>query len=282
VVGSEHGDILTLVRNPLRKLIRHCQVCKVAGGVPTVVRGGTRASQWDDAIARTSAITSSAENESFGPDNPLKLYFDSVTEGRGIWKWRHYFDIYHRHFRQFVGREVHVVEVGIYSGGSLAMWKSYFGPKCVIYGVDIEPACLAYEDQRTRIFIGDQSNRQFWRDFKKQVPRVDVLIDDGGHVPEQQIVTLEEMIPHMRPGGVYLCEDVQGEYNRFGAYVYGLGQSLNGIARSRGSETVIASSFQKSISSIHQYPFVTVIEKNHVAIGQFVAPKHGTEWQPFL
>ena len=280
--GSQHGDILTLVRNPLRSLLRRCRACKIVEGVPTVVRGDARASKWVDAIASNWSTTRFAESKSPGRDNPLKSYFESVTQGRGIWKWTHYFDIYHRHFCHFVGKEAHVVEVGIYSGGSLAMWKDYFGPKCMIYGVDIEPACKAYEDERTRIFIGDQSNRNFWRDFKGQVPYVDILIDDGGHVPEQQIVTLEEIIPHMRPGGVYLCEDVHGEYNRFGAYVYGLGQSLNGIARNPGSETVVASNFQKSISSIHQYPFVTVIEKNQVPVGQFVAPKHGTEWQPFL
>ena len=44
-----------------------------------------------------------------------------------VWKWKHYCDVYHRHFSKFVGREVHVLEVGIYSGGSLQMWREYFG-----------------------------------------------------------------------------------------------------------------------------------------------------------
>src|SRR5215470_2208525 len=73
--------------------------------------------------------------------NPLEEYFDAVTEGPGVWKWRHYFPIYHRHLSKFVGRAVHVVEIGVYSGGSLAMWRSYFGDDCRIYGVDIDPAC---------------------------------------------------------------------------------------------------------------------------------------------
>src|SRR4051812_44526614 len=53
--------------------------------------------------------------------NPLRAFFDARREGPGIWKWTHYFDIYHRHFARFVGREVHVLEIGIYSGGSLEM-----------------------------------------------------------------------------------------------------------------------------------------------------------------
>src|SRR4051812_2508259 len=59
--------------------------------------------------------------------NALLQYFDAHTEGPGIWKFRHYFEIYQRHFAKFVGQDVHVVEIGVYSGGSLNMWKEYFG-----------------------------------------------------------------------------------------------------------------------------------------------------------
>src|SRR5471032_1889882 len=45
--------------------------------------------------------------------NPLLDYFESHREGPGIWKWRHYFDIYHRHFAKFVGRQVNIMEVGV-------------------------------------------------------------------------------------------------------------------------------------------------------------------------
>ena len=55
--------------------------------------------------------------------SPLETYFDRLTDGPGIWKWRHYFEIYHRHFQRFIDRPVVVVEVGVYSGGSLGMWQ---------------------------------------------------------------------------------------------------------------------------------------------------------------
>ena len=97
--------------------------------------------------------------------NPLEQYFDSHLEGPGIWKPRHYFEIYHRHFAKFVGREINVLEIGVYSGGSLGMWKEYFGPGCRIYGVDIAEDCRCYEDERTTILVGDQSDRAFWRAF---------------------------------------------------------------------------------------------------------------------
>ena len=109
------------------------------------------------------------------------------------------FDIYHRHFRKFVGREVHLLEVGIYSGGSLPMWRHYFGKDCRVYGIDIEKDCLVYEDDRTKIFIGDQADRSFWKKVKEAAPQIDILIDDGGHQPEQQLITLEEMLPIFVP-----------------------------------------------------------------------------------
>ena len=88
------------------------------------------------------------------------------------------------------------------------MWRSYLGAKCQIYGVDIEPACRAYESEQVKVLIGDQSDRSFWRRFRETVPKLDIIVDDGGHLPEQQIVTLEELLPHLKPAGVYLCEDI--------------------------------------------------------------------------
>ena len=234
----------------------------------------------DDLAA--SAHTKSSASSS----NPLQTYFDSHTEGRGIWKWQHYFEIYHRHFSKFIGQEVHVLEVGVYSGGSLEMWKQYFGAKCRIYGVDIEEACKEYADDSVEIFIGDQADRNFWTRFKKEVPLLDIIIDDGGHEVRQQMVTLEEMLPHLRSGGVYLCEDVEGTFNPFAGYLNGLSLNLHTSRPSANwrSDRLACSptQFQNSVHSVHLYPFVAVIEKSESPVNEFVCPKHGTEWQPFF
>lgn len=206
--------------------------------------------------------------------NPLLEYFDAHTEGPGIWKLRHYFEIYRRHFAKFVGQEVHVVEIGVYSGGSLNMWKQYFGERSHIYGVDIEETCKAYEEDRVSIHIGDQADPEFWRRFREQVPDVDIVIDDGGHLVHQQIASLEAMLPHLRPGGVYMCEDVGGIHNRFLAYVSGLTRNL-----ASGFE---ATGFNQVVHSIHHYPFAVVIERQPDRIEGFPEARHGTQWEPFL
>ena len=115
----------------------------------------------------------------------------------------------------------------MFSGGSLEMWRQYFGEGCHIYGVDIAEVCKEYDDEHTTIFIGDQEDRSFWGKFKIKVPRVDILIDDGGHTIGQQIVILEEMLPHIHPGGIYLCEDIHGVDNGFNSYCQGLIKNLN-------------------------------------------------------
>jgi hypothetical protein len=215
--------------------------------------------------------------------NPLRAYFDSHETGRGIFKWLHYFDAYHHHFAKFIGKRVNIVEVGVYSGGSLDMWRDYFGANCTVYGIDVQEACKAYEQEGVRIFIGDQADREFWRSFRSRVPDVDILIDDGGHTPEQQLVTLEEMLPHLRRGGLYVCEDVHGTNNNFLAYIAGLSRNLNTWALRPGQLLAAApTDFQREVHSIHLYPYLIVIEKGDEAVDQFAAPKRGTVWQPFL
>jgi hypothetical protein len=222
------------------------------------------------------------------PQNDLQRYFDGVQSGPGIWKWQHYFEVYDRHFSKFRNEPVNVLEIGIYSGGSLGMWKSYFGAGCTVYGVDIEESCRAYEAQGVRVFIGDQADRAFWRRFKQEAPKIDLVIDDGGHEPLQQLTSFEELFPHLNPGGVYLCEDIAGKAQRFSAYVSGLSCQLHAspleqdLANNERRLSVKASPFQSAVHSIHVYPFIVIIEKRPAPVTEFVAPKHGTQWQPFL
>jgi hypothetical protein len=233
--------------------------------------------------AKMSPCNTPPPTQQPGPvQNRLREYFDALDEGNGIFKFLHYFDIYERHFSKFVGKEVHIVEVGVYSGGSLKMWHNYFGDKCHVYGVDILQECEAYEEENTKIFIGDQESRDFWRDLKRSVPRVDILIDDGGHLAEQQIVTLEEILPHLSPGGVYMCEDISGSRMKLTAYMNGLQNELNSFNGTPSDpDRSRTTPFQQQVNSIHQYPYAFVIEKNDEPVGELSAVKKGTIWNPF-
>lgn len=145
--------------------------------------------------------------------NDLERYFYN-NPGRAIHKWKHYFEIYERHFARFRGAEVTVLEIGVARGGSVQMWKHYFGPKARIFGVDIDPNCAAFAEGQIEVLIGSQEDRAFLRSVAERIPVIDILIDDGGHTMTQQITTFEELFPRIAPHGVYLCEDLHTSYWR--------------------------------------------------------------------
>lgn len=199
--------------------------------------------------------------------NDLETYF-AQNEGRLIHKWMHYFDIYERHFSRFRGTEVQVVEFGVHQGGSLQMWKHYFGPRCRILGVDINPACKQVEEHQIEVLIGNQEDRRFLRSLAQRVPRIDILIDDGGHTMRQQIATYEELFPRLHPNGVYLCEDLHTSYwpdwggglgrrGTFVEYSKKFIDALHGWHSPRPGVT----EFTRSVDSLHYYDSVLVIEK---------------------
>lgn len=201
----------------------------------------------------------------------LEKYFRNNSD-RLIHKWNHYFDIYERHFSRFRDKEIVLLEIGVLEGGSLQMWKKYFGSSAKIYGIDINPNCKELEEDNIEIFIGSQSDRAFLRTVKNSIPKIDILIDDGGHTMRQQIVSYEELFEHLKDDGVYLCEDLHTSYylkygggykrrNTFIEYSKNFIDSLNAFHSSQKALKVNA--FTKSVDSIHYYDSVLVIEKRN-------------------
>lgn len=202
--------------------------------------------------------------------NELRRYFDA-HDGRVMEKWAHYLDAYDHHFARFRNREVHVLEIGVNEGGSLQMWKEYFGPEAHIYGVDVKEKCRQYEEDRIRIWIGDQGDRAFLRELRRSIPRLDIVVDDGGHTMSQQIATFEELFPHLAPDGVYVCEDTHTSYwQEFGGgyrargtfmeYAKDLVDRLNAW-HSRDPESFRVDELTRTMHSLHFYPSMVVVEK---------------------
>jgi hypothetical protein len=190
-------------------------------------------------------------------------------------KWDHYFEIYDRHFKKYRNQNIVILEIGVFHGGSLQMWRDYFGPKAKIYGLDINPKCKVMEKEGFRIFIGDQSDKKFLRSLKEEIPPIDILIDDGGHTMEQQIATYEVLFPHVTENGIYLCEDLHTSYwNAYGGgykkpgtfieYAKSLVDDISAFhSRNPASKDrdFKVTDFTRSANSIHFYDSVCVIEK---------------------
>ena len=125
-------------------------------------------------------------------------------------EWHHYFDSLRALPVAAPRRPLTLLEIGVNRGGSLRMWRDYFGPSARIYGMDVNPACAAFEKDGVRIFIGDQADRDFLRQVKADIGELDVVIDDGGHKMSQQINSFEELYPATRQ--LYLVEDTHSSY----------------------------------------------------------------------
>ena len=202
--------------------------------------------------------------------NPLEDYFFQNRKNI-IYKWTHYFEIYHRHFLKFVGKDCVIVEIGVSEGGSLQMWKHYFGEKARIFGIDILPECKQLEEDQIEIFIGSQSDREFLKELKTKIPKIDILIDDGGHTMEQQITTFEELFDHISNHGIYLCEDTHtsywegygGGYQKPGTFIEYAKQLIDQLhIRHLLDDKIPETNFTKTANSIHFYDSVVVIEKS--------------------
>ena len=89
---TEPGESL----RALRSLPVTLDAMRLARDWPAISGGGSPASQ-------------PVPLPDLGEQNPLWKFFEARKAGRGIWKWTHYFDVYHQHLKKFAGQEVHIV-----------------------------------------------------------------------------------------------------------------------------------------------------------------------------
>lgn len=202
--------------------------------------------------------------------NDLEKYFKDNKKNL-IHKWDHYFEVYDRHFSKFREKEIVLLEIGVSQGGSLQMWQEYFGKGVKIFGIDIDPRCKQFEEDGVEIFIGSQEDRSFLKEIRNIIPKIDILIDDGGHTMSQQIITFEELYGHVKEDGVYLCEDLHTSYwDSFGGgykkndtfieYSKNFIDYINAW-HSQDKNILDVNDFTKSTDSLHYYDSVLVIEK---------------------
>lgn len=201
-------------------------------------------------------------------DGFLYKYFLNNSHKR-LHKWIHYFDIYERHFNRFRGTSPVIVEIGVMGGGSLAMWKEYFGPGSQVIGIDINPNCKAHEADGIDIIIGSQDDPSIIDSIFSKYPKIDIVLDDGSHIMQHMIASFELMYHRIQPNGVYMVEDTHTCYwNEYGGGLECEGSfiefakkktdELNAV-HTRGSVPV--TNFSRSTDSISFYDSIVVFER---------------------
>lgn len=96
--------------------------------------------------------------------------------------------------------------IGGKSGASLRAFRDYL--KIQIYGADLDKNILFKEDKISTFYV-DQLNVNTIKDLKNNLPKLDLIIDDGLHQPDANLNIIIELIDHLNPGGILIIEDIE-------------------------------------------------------------------------
>lgn len=203
-----------------------------------------------------------------GADNELAhMVFEK--RGRVVDKWTHYPAVYDRHFSKYRGSDIKMLEIGVFKGGSLELWREYFGPSATIFGVDINPDCEGFVDAPNQVRIGSQDDPVFLKSVVAEMGGVDVILDDGSHIAPHQSASFRALFPLLKSGGLYCIEDIhtaywpgsyEGGYQRPGTAIElakGIIDDMHSWYHARGEQWVPAA----EVLAVHVYDSICVIEK---------------------
>lgn len=127
-----------------------------------------------------------------------------------------------------------IIEVGVEFGNSLMAWGEAF-PDAEICGIDraLPTGFTLPSGKQVKLATADQNNLETFLESEEILswPKADLIIDDGGHCMNHHWVTLAGLWDKLKPGGIYVIEDVHtcNIPSNFGALMYGQPLQNDGI-----------------------------------------------------
>lgn len=119
-------------------------------------------------------------------------------------------NFYQKTFEKYTNNPIILVEVGVLSGGSLALWHEFFHKKSKIIGIDIYfDFPIKYEllnKRYPRIKLFEANGYQY--DIFEKIPNFDIAIDDGSHLFEDQCKFITLYSKFVNKNGVLVIEDI--------------------------------------------------------------------------
>jgi hypothetical protein len=200
----------------------------------------------------------------------MSLWSDfQQNNGRIIDKWKHYFPVYETHFRRYVDRPMTLLEIGCGEGGSLQLWKRYFGPHAQIVGIDILPHCEQFEEDQIAVRIGSQSDTSFLARVIEEFGAPDIVVDDGSHQMSDVVASFGFLYPRTARRGVYLVEDLHTAYwhhyggglRRPGTFIELCKSLIDELNADHSDGALPPTEFTRSTLSMHFYDSMAVFER---------------------
>jgi hypothetical protein len=169
----------------------------------------------DPRLARTTPWLAEANPFASAELEKLLLFklWLAIPEGH---KWSQYFYAYTAVFGLLRERPLRILELGVFYGSSLSLWRGYFlDPDTVIVGIDVEPVCVQSENPAANIYvrIGSQADTAFLDRVVEEFGPFDIIIDDGSHQSSHMITSFNHLFEAgLKDDGIYLVEDLHANY----------------------------------------------------------------------
>lgn len=113
---------------------------------------------------------------------------------------------YDKNFKNIRDRPLNILELGIYNGKSLLMLEEYF-PNANIYAIDINEDSVKNYGTRIHTYLCSQDDESKLQELFSDI-EFDIIIDDGSHLTIHQLKSFAFLFKYVKPGGLYVCEDL--------------------------------------------------------------------------
>jgi hypothetical protein len=201
------------------------------------------------------------------PGRVAEIFFSNDREP--VHKWLHYLPIYDKIFSPFAGAPIKFLEIGVSRGGSLRMWRQYFGDDAILFGIDIDKACAVLDGKHAKVRIGSQNDPVFLKRVVDEMGGLDIVLDDGSHHASDQRDSFDVLFPLLSDGGLYVIEDLHTSYwpksegglRRRGAAIEFLKDKIDEIHRHYYKHGLNDAAAMPEIESLQFFDSVAVVAK---------------------
>lgn len=121
-----------------------------------------------------------------------------------------YTGVYEKWMKPLQDKNISILEIGTYTGGSLVLWHDYF-LNAQIQAIDVVDwrSELSKTLDRVTFNLIDGYKDESVNMIRENNPDgFDIIIDDGPHTLESQIYAVKNYLSLLKPGGILFIEDV--------------------------------------------------------------------------